>query len=61
VFTPNAAASAPVIRANSEGGFLIELPFTTSTRMSARFTDDAKPHWQIDGLLHLEKLDKRGW
>jgi hypothetical protein len=54
VFTPHAAASAPVIRAKTEGGFLIELPLRTDTRMSARFTDDAGLHWQIDQELHLE-------
>jgi hypothetical protein len=61
VFQPHAAASAPVIRANNEGGFLIELPLRTDTRMSARFTDDAGLHWQVDQELHLEKLDERDW
>jgi hypothetical protein len=30
-------------------------------RMTARFTDDAGMHWQIDPDLHLGKLNSRDW
>jgi hypothetical protein len=31
------------------------------SQVSARFTDDAGLHWQIDNDLHLAKLDNRDW
>lgn len=39
--------------------FIYDVPGHPDARITARFTDDAGLHWQIDHDLHLEKLDNR--
>lgn len=41
--------------------FPVEAESHPKARITARFTDDAGLHWQIDPDLHLEKLSSRDW
>ena len=41
--------------------FPVEAEAHPKARITARFTDDAGLHWQIDPDLHLEKLNSRDW
>jgi hypothetical protein len=41
--------------------FPVEAEADPKARITARFTDDAGLHWQIDPDLHLEKLNSRDW
>lgn len=54
----------PLIRAGETGAFIFAVAKADhpKARITARFTDDAGLHWQVDPDLHLEKLDNRdGW
>lgn len=43
-------------------GFVFELALADEpVPLFARFTDDAGLHWQIDGNLHLTRLEDRDW
>ena len=49
------------VRAGEAAAFIFEVDPSSyaEARMSARFTDDAGLHWQINHDLHLEPLDNR--
>jgi hypothetical protein len=51
----------PLIRASEEASFVFDADTEEypKARVTARFTDDAGLHWQVDPDLHLEKLDDR--
>jgi hypothetical protein len=51
----------PLVRAGETGTLLFPVGagLNPDARVTARFTDDAGLHWQIDHDLHLEKLDNR--
>jgi hypothetical protein len=54
----------PLIRAGEEASFVFEAGTEEypKARVTARFTDDAGLHWQVDPDLHLEKLpDRSDW
>jgi hypothetical protein len=54
-------ARMPLVRAGEVAGFVFEVDTegNPTARVTARFTDDAGLHWQIDPDLHLEKLTSR--
>jgi hypothetical protein len=54
----------PLVRAGEEASFVFEAGTEEypKARVTARFTDDAGLHWQVDPDLHLEKLpDRSDW
>jgi hypothetical protein len=55
---------ARLIRAGQSYGFVFEILIhhvLIGDGISARFTDDAGLHWQIDHEMHLTKLNRRDW
>jgi len=52
-----------LVRADATVEFIfpVEAEAHPKARITARFTDDAGLHWQIDPDLHLEKLNSRDW
>jgi hypothetical protein len=63
-FSPRAGgASMVVLRADRAVGFVWGLPVLQypAFQLWVRFTDDAGLHWEIDTVLHLQKLARRDW
>lgn len=53
----------PVLRSFHKAGFVWGFTLARYPEIvpTARFTDDAGLHWQINADLHLEKLAERDW
>ncbi len=62
VFHAN-ADTMRVLRSGHTAGFVWTFTLARYPEIvpTARFTDDAGLHWQIDADLHLEKLAERDW
>lgn len=63
-FLVTGESGVPLIRAGTKGGFIwsfADSPGSKWLQFWVRFTDDAGLHWEIDNLLHLEKLAQRDW
>jgi hypothetical protein len=55
--------SVRLIRVKARAGFIFpyDVDRNPDAEITARFTDDAGLHWQIDPDLHLVKLGSRDW
>lgn len=62
VFKAN-ADTMPVLRSGHKAGFVWGFTLDRYPEIvpTARFTDDAGLHWQINADLHLERLAERDW
>jgi hypothetical protein len=60
---PAEGSEARLIRAEETWGFVFQHEFKryTDARITLRFNDDARLHWQIDHDMSLTKLDTRDW
>ncbi len=58
-FRDNEGCVARLVQPSSTYGFVYPRWFDPT--LEVRLTDDAGLHWQIDGDLHLQKLEARDW